>query len=88
MLACLAREISVEASVKTMDSTANSTSNLICSKEGESWTNDITAEEKEVREQRINRKTDIHSSELNGRVNISHPQILNNDDDHPHFNSK
>jgi len=80
--------VTTDNTITSMDSTANSTSNLICSKEGESWTNDITAEEKEVGEQRIDWRTNVHNSELNGRVNISRPPIMNNDDDHPHFNSK
>ena len=80
--------VTTDNTITTMDSTANSTSNLIRSKEGELLSNDITAEEKEVREQRIDGRTDINNSELNGRVNISRPQIMNNDDDHPHFNSK
>ena len=80
--------VTTDNTITTMDSTANSTSNLIRSKEGELLSNDITAEEKEVGEQRIDGRTDINNSELNGRVNISRPQIMNNDDDHPHFNSK
>ena len=80
--------VTTDNTITTMDSTTNSTSNLICNKEGESCTNDITAEEKKVGEQRMDGRTDIHNSELNGRVNISRPQIMNNDDDHSHFNSK
>ena len=80
--------VTTDNTITTIDSTTNSTSNLICSKEGESWTNDITAEEKEVGEQRIDWRTNVHNSELNGRVNISRPPIMNNDDNHPHFNSK